>query len=50
VARDLSCQSGKPAYKTKREAEIAHGARAKRCDRCRWWHPTGVKGWKTRSK
>lgn len=40
MARDLSCPSGKPAHKTKRDAEKAHpGVTVKRCDRCRWWHP-----------
>jgi hypothetical protein len=37
MARDLSCASGKKAYKTKRAA----GEGAVRCDRCRWWHPPG---------
>lgn len=39
MARDLSCASGKKAYKTKRECEDANpGMEAKRCHRCRWHH------------
>lgn len=38
MARDLSCPSGRKAYKTKREAMAATLAVVKRCERCRWWH------------
>lgn len=51
MARDLSCPSGKKAYKTKADAlvgmEVAKGDKfvplsaVKRCDRCRFWHRTG---------
>jgi hypothetical protein len=44
MARDLSCQSGKEAFKTKRAAEKANPERpVKRCDRCRYWHVDGKK-------
>lgn len=44
MARDLSCPSGKPCYKTKREAEGAHPEiPVMRCHRCRWWHPSSKK-------
>lgn len=38
MAHPTSCISGK-SYKTKREAERAGGGAAKRCDRCKLWHP-----------
>lgn len=40
MGRDLSCASGLPAYRTKRDAAVAHpDAAIARCERCRWWHP-----------
>lgn len=39
MARDLSCQSGLKAYKTKADAmDDNPEKRVERCDRCRWWH------------
>lgn len=38
MARDLSCASGKKAYKTKRAAMADTLAVVKRCHRCRFWH------------
>lgn len=40
MARDLSCPSGKVAYKTKRE--VPEGV-PMRCHRCRWWHTSSKK-------
>lgn len=39
MGRDNSCQSGKPRFATKRDAEKANpGAPVRRCDRCRGYH------------
>lgn len=48
MARDLSCPSGRKAYKTKVEAQAGMVPpkgqsfvplnAVKRCARCRWWH------------
>lgn len=42
MARDLSCPSGRKAYKTKRDAQRMHPCDpVQRCERCRWWHAQG---------
>lgn len=39
MGRDLSCASGRRAYKTKRDVLAEHPrSDARRCDRCRFWH------------